>query len=223
MRAIVTGASSGLGQAIYNHLKKGYNDACGGSQSAVVHDVEGVSRRGPDTFVDFATEEAGYFARCKPCDLLVLNHGILSFNEIKDQEQLVAVNLTSYFQALHMQAIERQYVREGGSIILIASVAGITGAEDVPLYAALKAGVVSLARSFAKPLAKQGVRINSISPGFFKTSLVAGDTPRNLIEKVPLRREAQVDEILPAIDFLVASKYTTGSNVVCDGGVQLNG
>lgn len=230
MRAIVTGASSGLGKAIYYHLKgldtrqtKGESEA---ASVAVFDEVVGVSRRGPDAFVDFHTEEGGYFARVAPCDVLVLNHGVLHFDEINNLEELVAVNLTSYYHTLQIacdpdRGGAHALMRPGGVIILNASVSGVTGEAEIPLYAALKAGVVNLARSYAKKLAAREIRVNAFSCGLFRTNLVVGETPPELIAKVPMRREAQPEEILPVIDMLIQAHYMTGQNVVIDGGVSL--
>ena len=70
-------------------------------------------------------------------------------------------------------------------------------------------------------IAAPHVRVNCISPGFFNTNLVEGDTPQELIDQVPMLREAQPEEIIPVIDMLQKSTYMTGANIVIDGGLSL--
>lgn len=209
MRAIVTGASSGIGQSIYSHLQ--------------THgmDVVGISRRGPDAFVDFDVEEAGYFSRVEPVDHLVLNHGMMPLEEYEAIDQILRVNFLSFYHTLYLQALHGKPVKPRGSILIIASVAGVTGDEDVPFYASLKAGLLNLVRSYAPRLWEQRIRINAISPGFVKTNLVPGDPPEELINEIPMGREASPNELLPAVDFLLRCEYVTGQNVIIDGGSSL--
>lgn len=223
-RAIVTGASSGIGKGIYEHLKAIPDFEAGLSRALPDFEVEGLSRRGPDKFIDFTTEEAGYFARCAPVDVLILNHGIMPFAELPNVDPLVSTNLTSYYFALFLQATEAKPVKRGGSIILVSSVAGVTGDIEVPLYAALKAGVSNLARSFAKRLgAQQGIRVNAIAPGFFKSNLAGGSpAPEALLKDIVLgQREADVSELLPVVEMLIQCPYITGQTIVVDGGLSL--
>jgi len=218
--AIVTGASSGIGKEIHYFLmKSGYK-------------VIGISRGGPEINFDLQMtqdydlllseikERSENFV--EPLYLLVNNAGIMPLPESDlDPADLIGMLnlnvLAVYFLIQNLQG----FMREGSQIINIASVAGLTHEEDVPLYSATKAAVISLTKSSAKVLAKFGIRVNCISPGFFKTNLVEGDTPDFLIEGVPLGREAETEEIIPVIKYLMESTYTTGANIVIDGGVSL--
>ena len=107
---------------------------------------------------------------------------------------------------------------KGGNIINIASVSGMKGEEDFPMYAATKAGLINMTKSFAIGYAPN-VRVNCISPGFFNTNLVEGDAPAELIKHIPMGYEAEPSAIIPAIEFILKADYLTGENIVLDGGL----
>lgn len=210
MRVIVTGASSGIGQHIYNYLR---NRGEG---------VIGISRRGPDIQMDFAkTDQLKSNPIHGEWDLLILNHGLLSFDEGKDWETIYKTNLHSYWFYLDQQAQKGHLIQHGGSIIINASVSGVVGDKDAPYYAAMKAALINMTKSYAKLLLPQDIRVNCFSCGFFKTNLVPGDTPKELIKNIPMKREAEPHEILPVIDMLINCKYITGQNIIVDGGLSL--
>jgi len=222
--ALVTGASSGLGKAIYTWLQgEGWN-------------AIGVSRRGPDRRVDLSSyEERENLLDSieEDIDILVNNAGILVLDEsffyttlLLDQKPLLylecmkmaQVNLVSVWHLI-VGLHSRGRFSEGSLIINIASVSGIKGEEDLPLYGALKAGVIGLTKGFAKSLIKDGIRVNCISPGFFDTNLV-GETPEWLIDTIPMKRVADPKELIPVVRMLMDSPYMTGSNIVIDGGAS---
>jgi NAD(P)-dependent dehydrogenase (short-subunit alcohol dehydrogenase family) len=105
-----------------------------------------------------------------------------------------------------------------GHIINIASVSGIKGEAEFPVYAACKAALINLTKSYAKLYAGE-ITVNAISPGFFSTNLFPNPTPIDMIRKGTLMGyEADVKNILPAVDMLLKSPYVTGTNVIVDGG-----
>ena len=211
--AVVTGASSGLGKAIYEHLKDhgGYN-------------VIGISRRGPDMYLDL-THRHKSISDCKfpwgddfgRIDVLINCAGIMPLEEKGMEEDIFNVNFWAVYRALEDLY---PYLRVGSSVINIASISGIIGEKDLPIYAASKAALISLTKSYAKKWAGS-IRVNSISPGLFKTNLVPGEPPQELIDTIPLGYAADSKEILPVVDMLLHTPYMTGSNIVIDGGATL--
>lgn len=217
---IITGASSGLGKAMYNRGKECWDD------NGIVK-VLGVGRNGPDITVDLSSrvgranlishiEENGW-----EVGHLINNAGVLLLDEsdYDSSLEMVHLNLIAVWDLIR-RMVDKNLLKY--SIINIASVSGIKGEAELPLYSATKAGVVALTKSFAAQLAPKGIRVNSISPGLFRTSLCPGETPQELIDSVPLKREARPDEIIPLTELLLSGTgYITGSNMVIDGGALL--
>lgn len=212
MVAIVTGASSGIGQAIYEHLQ--------GFEGGVI----GVSRRGPDVYLDLLPQgkyepSIDKLLDCE-CALLVNCAGMMSFDEYTDVEAARnTVELNFWVPYRLMRLFEADLIRNRGSVINIASVSAHTAEPAFPLYAASKVALVSLTRSFAARWAAHGVRVNSISPGYVKSNLVPGGTPQDLIDTIPLGFEAEPEMLLPVVDMLINSPYITGADIVVDGGL----
>jgi len=146
--------------------------------------------------------------------------------------RVVDIDLMGVFYAMKHQlpAMERQF-RESGhrsTVVNVASVAGIAGAPRLAVYAAAKHGVVGLTRSAAAEYATRGVRINAVCPSFARTPMVtealqAGDGTgeAELTRGVPMRRLAEVDEIVEVILFAADPKnaFMTGQTLAADGGI----
>jgi gluconate 5-dehydrogenase len=142
-------------------------------------------------------------------------------------QKVVDVNLTGVF--LFSQAAGRAMIAagSGGSIVNIASVAGLRGsppgAMDAIAYNASKGGVISFTRDLAHKWAQHGIRVNAIAPGWFPSGMSNvllerhGDT---FLESIPLRRFGGPEDLKGAVAFLAspASAYVTGQTLVVDGG-----
>lgn len=150
-------------------------------------------------------------------------------------ERVIAVDLIGVFYAMKHQitAMEAAHAREGrrGAIVNVASVAGVCGAPGLAAYAAAKHGVVGLTRSAALEQARRGIRINALCPSYARTPMVAGITSAGhedeaaeesrLVAGIPMRRLAEVDEVVEALLFLAdpANAFMTGQTVHVDGGL----
>lgn len=153
----------------------------------------------------------------------------------EDARRVIEVDLLGVFYALKHQlpAMEGRFRRDGrkASIVNIASVAGIAGAPRLSVYAAAKHGVVGLTRSAAAEYANKGVRINAVCPSFARTPMVLGapgmmaaetrEAEAELTRGVPMRRLAEVDEIIEVILFAADPKnsFMTGQTLAADGGI----
>jgi NAD(P)-dependent dehydrogenase (short-subunit alcohol dehydrogenase family) len=164
-------------------------------------------------------------------DILVNNAGTVWGATPEDMplegwQKVVDVNLTGVF--LFSQAAGRAMIDRGtGSIVNIASVAGLHGAPaevaNTVVYHATKGGVIAFTRDLAWKWAAHGIRVNAIAPGWFPSDMAnfvlerAGD---ELIERVPLRRFGGPEDLKGPVVFLAsdASAYVTGHTLVVDGG-----
>ena len=165
-------------------------------------------------------------------DVLVNNAGIVRDALIQkmtdeDWDAVLAVNLKGAF--LLTRAVAPLMMEAGaGSIVSITSVVGIDGNVGQTNYAATKAGIIGMTRSWAKEFARKGakVRANAIAPGFINTAMVHA-VPQTVIDsvvaKVPLGRLGQPRDVANAVLFLAsdASAYITGQVLRVDGGLVL--
>ena len=207
--AVITGATSGLGKEIAGYYRsKGYKIITAGK----------TDEHNPHNFadqMDLANFQLKVEKTALRIDVLVNNAGALFLNEGRHNANHL-YNLLLYTPYILM-TIFAERMKQDGHIINIASVSGMMADPDTPMYGALKAGLISLTKSFAVKLAPN-IRVNCISPGFFNTNLVPGDAPEDLLIKVPLFREAAPSEIIPVVEMLDQSRYMTGANIVIDGG-----
>jgi NAD(P)-dependent dehydrogenase (short-subunit alcohol dehydrogenase family) len=146
-------------------------------------------------------------------------------------EQIIAVNLTGPF--LVSQAAARVMVSQQrpGSIVTVASVAGVLSERSAAAYCASKAGVIGLMRSMALDLAAHGIRANTVSPGYTHTESLEGRVGEGLyrhmkdaFDRVPARRLIDSREIAEACLFLASDRASaiTGQNIIVDGGLSAN-
>ena len=172
-------------------------------------------------------------------DVAVNNAGIaqnlMKLPETPSDEarRIIDIDLMGTFYAMKHQlaAMERRFRESGtrGTIVNIASVAGIAGAPKLAVYAAAKHGVVGLTRSAAAEYATRGVRINAVCPSFARTPMVTGTlqasgdglSEAELTRGVPMKRLAEVDEIVEVILFAADPKnsFMTGQTLAADGGI----
>ena len=163
-------------------------------------------------------------------EIVVCNAGItrdklvLRMSE-DDFAAVIDANLTGAFRVAK-QSVRAMVRARWGRIVLISSVSGIGGQAGQANYAASKAGLIGLARSLAKEFASRNVTVNVIAPGAIGTDMLAALNDGQLgsiVERVPLGRVGDPDELAAAVEFLVSedASYLTGIVLAVDGGLSM--
>lgn len=243
--AIVTGASRGIGRAIAELLAAEGAAVTVVSRSAeavdeVVRSIQVAGGRALGVAADVTDAEAptriveATLAEFGGIDILVNNAGGNSFMSpvqsmrFSGWQKTMVLNLDS--TVLLIQAALPAILAGGhGSIINVSSVTGLRGSPLMAHYGAAKAAVISLTQSLGIELAPQGVRVNSLVPGWIETDLTGflrtdDALEDTVISRVPMGRWGRADEIAQAALFLAsdASSFMTGQALVVDGGLSAN-
>ena len=240
--ALVTGAARGIGKAIaLKFAEEGANIAFtdlvideNGEATKAEIEAKGVKCIAyASNAADFAqTEEVvkQVHADFGSIDILVNNAGItkdgLMMRMTEAQwDAVIAVNLKSAFNFIHA-CVPVMMRQRGGSIINMASVVGVHGNAGQANYAASKAGLIALAKSIGQEMGPKGIRANAIAPGFIDTAMTQAlpdDIRKEWINKIPLRRGGNVEDIANVATFLASdmSSYISGQVIQVDGGMNM--
>ena len=237
---IVTGGAAGIGRATARRFSEA------GARVAVWDVQEGTEPMGTfQTFqrvdvTDPAAIEAAVaelFERWGRIDVLVNNAGILRDAQLvkwkdgrktgemseRDFDAVISVNLKGVF--LCTRAVAPRMIAGGGGVILNASsVVGLYGNFGQTNYAATKAGVISMTRTWARELGKHNVRVNAVAPGFIATEMVDAMPPKvleTMVDHTPLGRVGKPEDIAEAYFWLAsdAAGFITGTVLSVDGGL----
>ena len=243
-KALVTGASSGIGEAVALALGEAGADVAVNYISkedeaeAVVERIRRAGRRGLSHRADVSKEDEvramfrRVIAEFGTLDILVNNAGLqrdapFDAMTLEQWQGVLAVNLTGQFLCAR-EAVREFKRRSSGKIICISSVhQAIPWAGHVN-YAASKGGVMMMMKSLAQEVAPLGIRVNGIAPGAIRTDInrAAWETPEAreaLMKLIPYRRIGEPDDVARAAVWLAsdASDYVVGTTLFVDGGMML--
>ena len=236
--ALITGASGGIGGSIARALYgQGAKVALSGTRidplKALADDLGDRAFIVPCNLSDVdavkalpqkASEEMGGI------DILVNNAGITKDNLFMrmsddDWHQVLDINLTSTMHL--MKSVMRTMMKKRfGRIINITSIVGVTGNAGQVNYAASKAGMIGMTKSFAQEIATRGITANCIAPGFIETAMTAElpeNVIKNMLDAIPQGRMGQADEVAASVAFLASNEasYITGQTLHVNGGMAM--
>lgn len=237
--AVITGGTSGIGLATAEaFLQKGANVVIAGRNETRGNEAleqlkktsENVLFRKTDTsdeedvkaLIDYAVEQYGSL------DIMFNNAGIGMAGPVdemsgEDFRKLIDINLNGVFYGIKYAAIQMKKQGTGGAIVSTSSIEGAVGDPTLPSYNAAKGGVNLLTKSSALALAKDGIRVNTVNPGYIQTGMVNEDIQgkegiQHLIDLQPLGRLGAPEEIAHGVVFLVENTFITGTHIYIDGG-----
>jgi NAD(P)-dependent dehydrogenase (short-subunit alcohol dehydrogenase family) len=239
--ALITGAGSGIGQAIALLFAKegadiAVNDVDVPSAQATAARVRRAGRRAAVVPADVSDPGqvgamvSGTISELGGIHVLVNNAGIPAHGSLIEEQtverwdRVIAVILRGTYLCSRRVG-QWMAANGGGKIVNIASAAGLVGSPTLPGYAAAKAGVINLTRSLAADWGKYKINVNAIAPGVIDTpltrrTLAAWSTPEQIAERIPLGRMGEPEEVAKAALVLASNdaSYITGVVLPVDGG-----
>ena len=240
-KAIITGASRGIGKAIAFNLAENGCDLF--LVSRTKSDLEKVKNEILNNYkvnifcyeLDITNFESvkevfkKIIAEADTIDILINNAGITQDNIIArmtiDQwNRVIQTNLTGYFNCCK-HIIRYMIKNKYGRIINISSIIGLNGNIGQINYSAAKAGLLGLTKSLSKEVGSRNITVNSVAPGFIKTAMTQGLDNSNkdkFLEDIALKRFGETEDVAHLVTFLASNKasYITGQTINIDGGIN---
>ncbi|MEM1360795.1 MAG: 3-oxoacyl-ACP reductase FabG [Pseudomonadota bacterium] len=237
-RALITGASGGIGAAIARDLHSaGASVGLSGTRieplEALASDLGDAAHILPCNLADPAAVDALPKQAAEALggvDILVNNAGVTRdqlFMRMSDEDwhSVIDVNLTAVMR-LSRGVLRGMMKARWGRIVNISSVVGATGNPGQGNYAASKAGLIGMSKSLAHEVASRGVTVNAVAPGFIATAMtdkLTDDQRNSILSQIPAGRMGSPEEIAAAVLFLAApeASYVTGSTLHVNGGMAM--
>jgi 3-oxoacyl-[acyl-carrier protein] reductase len=235
--ALVTGGGRGIGRAISLALAHAgcdvavnYRERREDADSAVT-EIQDWGRRAiaiqadVSRSVDVTRMVADTESQLGPIEILINNAGKILIQSVEQMTEeswndMIASNLTSCF--LVTQAVlQGMRARKWGRIINISSVAAQAGSIVGVHYAASKAGMLGLTRSYARVLAKEGITVNAITPALIATEMVRSN-PVAKPDMIPIGRFGEIEEVSDVVVMLAGNAYITGQTINVNGGYYMS-
>jgi 3-oxoacyl-[acyl-carrier protein] reductase len=237
-RVLITGASGGIGGAIASKLgAAGFAvtlhyrgnesrarelaralEAAGGAAGIIGFDV--TDREAARAALERDVERNGAYWG------IVLNAGVTADNTFAamppgDWDRVLATNLDGFYNVLNPLIMPLVRRRDGGRIVTIASVAGLTGNRGQTNYSAAKGGLIAATKALAVELASRRITVNCVAPGLIETGMVDERVREEILKQVPLRRLGEPEEVAALVAFLFSgpAAYITRQVLSVNGGL----
>ncbi|AOR75752.1 glucose 1-dehydrogenase [Novosphingobium resinovorum] len=236
-RVLITGASSGLGRHFAQVLSAaGAHVVLAARRMDALEEL--AAEIGDATCVSLdVTDPASIreaVLQAGPIDVLVNNAGVSSAQPVldatvEDYDHIMSANLRGAFLVATEVARRMRDRGEGGAIVNIASILGLAQGGQLAVYAMSKAGVVQMTKQMALELARYGIRVNALAPGYFATDMnrdfLSSKLGEAMSKRIPQRRFGNFEDLEGPLMLLCsdASRYMTGVVIPVDGGHLLGG
>ncbi len=235
--ALVTGASRGIGRAIAIalgaegcHVIINYLSREAEARSTL-ESVKAAGGTGETKAFNVADAEATtqaiaeILAEHGRVDILVNNAGIrrdmlMVWMDAEAWGDVLETNLTGFYNVTR-PIVKDMLAKRSGRIVNIASASGQSGVPGQVNYSAAKAGLIGATKALAKEVARRGITVNAVCPGFIETEMLEGIDEKMIKQMVPMRRMGKPEEVAAAVVYLCseAAGYTTGSEISLNGGM----
>ncbi|MEM6710209.1 MAG: 3-oxoacyl-ACP reductase FabG [Pseudomonadota bacterium] len=238
-RILVTGASRGIGAAVASQLAAdgfavtvhyGARADRADAVAQAIRDAGGTAQTLGFDLADRATVTAALgddLERNGAYWGVVLNAGVTAdqaFPMLEEDEwdRVLRTNLDGFFAVLKPLVMPMIRARNGGRIVVMTSVSGLSGNRGQTNYAASKAGLIGAAKSLALELAKRKITVNCVAPGVIETDMTEALPTDWVTANVPLRRPGQVEEVAGLVSYLCSpgAAYITRQVIAIDGGLS---